>query len=207
MKVKDLKFRDIDRHFFFIENLKEVKKIYKKLHIKDDINPILIFGYINHETGIQFRILGNIIIEDGIIKIEEKFIKKSFTISYDFFEDIETKEVPLNIIANIEGICSIQEDVNELYSNEALLKSRENILLDEFRDLRLIDDVQFLLLNRDEQQENVWARIEDESENGMIKCTLLDKTKKSFGLKPGNKIYIKYIEHPKYKGLMFVKKV
>lgn len=206
MKVKDLNFRDIDRHFFFIEDLNHVKKIYKKLHIKDNINPILVSGYINHETGIQFRILGNIIIDDNITKIEEKFIKKEFTIPYDFFEDIEIKEVPLNIITNIKGIASTQEDVSQFYSNEALLKSRENTLLDNFRDLRLIDDVQFLLLNKDEKQENVWARIDSEEENGMIKCTLIDKTKKVFGLKNGSKIYIKYIDHPKYKGLIFVKK-
>lgn len=207
MQIKDLKFRDIDRHFFFVENLKQVKKIYKKLRIREDINSILVFGYIDHEKGIQFRILGNIVIQDGLPKIEEPFIKKSYILPYDYFEEIEVKKVPEKTIAIIEGIFSIEDDVDKLYSAEALIKSRKNTQLDEYRDLRLIDDVQFLLLNREEQQENVWARIEAEEDNQMLRCTLLDKTKKSFNLKPGDKIYIKYVEHPKYKGLMFVKKV
>lgn len=207
MKIKDLKFRDIDRHFFFVENLKQVKKIYKKLHIKEEIHPILVFGYIDHEKGIQFRILGNIVIEDGMPKIEEQFIQKSFTLPYDSFEEYEVKNVPENTIARINGIFSVEDDVDKLYSNEDLLKSRKNTQLDEYRDLRLVDDVQFLLLTRDDQQENVWARIEAEEDKQMLRCTLLDKTKKVFNLKPNDKIYIKYVEHPKYKGLMFVKKV
>lgn len=207
MQIKDLKFRDIDRHFFFVENLKQVKTIYKKLHIKEELHPILIFGYIDHENGIQFRVLGNIVIQDGVTKIEELFIKKSFILPYDFFEEFEVKEVPEKITAKIDGVLSVKEDIEKLYSDEALLKSRKNTQLDEYRDLRLIDDVQFLLLNRKEQQENVWARIEAEEDKQMLRCTLLDKTKKSFNLKPNDKIYIKYVEHPKYKGLMFVKKI
>lgn len=206
MQIKDLKFRDIDKHFFFVENLKQVKKIYKKLRIKEEINSILVIGYIDHEKGIQFRILGNIVIQDGLPKIEENFIKNKFILNYDFFEEIEVKEVPEATIAKIDGIFEIEDDLDRLYENESLIQSRANTELDEFRDLRLIDDVHFLLLSREAQQENVWARIE-EVENKMFKCTLLDKTKKCFNLKPNDKIYIKYVNHPKYKGLMFVKKV
>lgn len=207
MQVQDLKFRDIDRHFFFVENLKHVKRIYKSLHIKSDIHPILVFGYIDHENGIQFRILGNIVIQNGMPKIEEQFVKKTFILPYDSFEEYEVKKVPEETIAKIEGIFEIEDAVDKFYSNESLLKSRKNEQLDQYRDLRLVDDVQFLLLNREAQQENVWARIEAEEENQMFRCILLDKTKKAFNLKPNDKIYIKYVEHPKYKGLMFVKKV
>lgn len=207
MKVKNLTFRDLDRKFFFVENLKDVKKIYKKIHIKDEINSIVLFSFINHEKGIQFRILGNIIIDDSVTKIEDRFIKKEFILPYDVLEEIEIKEIPEKEAIMVEGLQSIKISVMDLYSNKKILKSRENVNLDQYRDIRLIDDVQFLLLNKEEQQENVWARIEGEEDNGMLLCTLLDKTKKAFNLKPKDKIYIKYIEHPKYHGLMFVKKV
>ena len=207
MKLSDLTFRDIDRHFFFVENLKQVKKIYKKLHIKEEIHPILVFGYIDHEKGIQFRVLGNIVIEDGMPKLEEQFIKNSFTLPYDSFEEYDIKPVPEDTIAKINGIFSIEDDVDNLYSNADLLKSRKNTQLDKYRDLRLVDDVQFLLLTREAQQENVWARIEAEEDKQILRCTLLDKPKKVFNLKQNDKIYIKYVEHPKYKGLMFVKKI
>lgn len=207
MQIKDLKFRDIDKHYFFVENLKQVKKIYKKIRVKCDIHPILVSGYIEHDNGIQFRILGNIIIEHDSTKIEEQFIKNNYSVPYDFFEEMEVKPVPLQTVFKIMGISSIEGELEKFYTNESLIQSRNNELLDPYRDLRLIDDVQFLLLNREEQQENVWARIEEVQENGMLKCILLDKTKKSFQLKPNDKIYLKYVEHPKYKGLMFVKKV
>lgn len=207
VQIKDLKFRDIDKHYFFVENLKHVKKIYKKLHIKDELNSILVYGYIDHEKGIQFRILGNVIIENGTTKIENDFINDNYLIPYDFFEDIEIKKVPFDTSSKIIGTSLIEEQISKFYSDASLLKNREDTRIDPYRDLRLIDDVQFLLLNREEQQENVWGRIEAVEDNGLLRCTLLDKTKKSFKLKQNDKIYIKYVEHPKYKGLMFVKKV
>lgn len=207
MKAQDLKFRDFDRQFFFVENLKDVKKIYRKLHIRDEIHPIIVFSFIHHDNGIQFRVLGNIVIEDNTTKIEETFIKKEYLLPYDFMEEIEIKEIPEKTVATIEGAQTIKISIAELYSNKKLLKSRENKKLDEYRDLRLVDDVQFLLLNREDKQENVWARIEAEEDKEMLRCTLLDKTKKSFDLKPKDQIYIKYVNHPKYEGLMFVKKV
>jgi len=166
----------------------------------------LLFGFIDHDKGIQFRILGNVVIEDNKTMIENHFIEKEIVVSYDFMEEIDVKEVPEVNSAGIEGTQKVKISVAELYSNKSLLKSRENSILDQYRDIRLVDDVQFLLLNKEDQQENVWARIEAEEENGMLLCTLLDKTKKAFKLKPKDRIYIKYIEHPKYKGLMFVKK-
>jgi len=207
MKIKELKFRELDRHYYFIENLKLVKKIYKKLHIKEEIHPILVFSYINHETGIQFRILGNVVVNDGILSIEDDFLKKEFTIAYDYFEEMDVKPVPKDTIAKIEGITKVNDDNKKYYDNEKLLKSRDNKKLDKYRDLRLVDDVQFLLLTKEDQQEDVWARIESEEDKEMLKCTLLDKPKKIFGLKKNDKIYIKYVDHPKYKGLMFVKKI
>lgn len=206
MKVQDLKFRDFDRQFFFVENLKDVKRIYRKLHIKGDINSIIVFSFIHHNNGIQFRILGNIVIEDGTTKLEDEFIKKEYLLPYDFMEDVEIKPVPEKNVVTIKGSQAIKISIAELYSNKKLLQSREDTKLDLYRDIRLVDDVQFLLLSREDKQENVWARIEAEEDNGILRCILLDKTKKSFGLKPNDNIYIKYVKHPKYEGLMFVKK-
>lgn len=207
MLIKDLTFREIDKHYFFVENLKFVKKIYKKLHIKNTIHSILVYGYIDHENGIQFRILGNVIAENKITKLEEEFIKNNYTIPYDFFEEFEVKQVPVETAFKILGVSTVEDEIDKLYTNDALLKSRDNTQLDPYRDIRLIDDVQFLLLNREEKQEDVWARIEAMEDNQLLRCTLLDKTKKSFQLKSNDKIYIKYVDHPKYKGLIFVKKV
>lgn len=207
MLVKDLKFRDIDKHYFFIENLKTVKKIYKKLHIKDELHPILIYGYISHNEGILFRILGSVMIEDNVSKLEEPFIKNNYHLPYDVLEDAEIKAVPQEVAFKIIGVSSIEAELEPLYNNNELMKSRTNEKLDAYRDLRLIDDVQFLLLNREAQQENVWARIEAEEENGLLNCVLLDSPKKVFHLNKNDKIYLKYVDHPKYTGLMFVRKV
>ncbi len=207
MKIKDLKFRELDRHYYFIENLNLVKKMYKKLRIKGEAHPVLVYSYINHDEGIQFRILGNVVVNGGLLNIEEEFIKKEFKLQYDYFEDMDVKPVPKETIAKINGTEEIEDQIQEHYTDEKLVKSRDNKKLDQYRDLRLVDDVQFLLLSKEAQQEDVWARIEAEEDNQMLLCTLLDKTKKEFGLKKNDKIYIKYVEHPKYKGLMFVKKI
>lgn len=207
MRIKDLGFRELDRHYYFIENLKNVKKIYKKLRIKNDINPILVFSYINHEKGIQFRILGNIVVNDNRLTIENDFLNNEFILSYDHFEDVDIKPIPKKTIMSIDDIDKVNEQTSKYYPDESLINSRELKYLDKYRDLRLIDDVQFLLLTKDGQQEDVWARIESMDEKEIFLCTLLDRTERKFGLKKNDKIYIKYVEHPKYKGLMFVKKV
>ena len=117
------------------------------------------------------------------------------------------KEVPENVAFKIVGVSAIENEIDSNYKNTGLLKSRNNEQLDQYRDIRLIDDVQFLLLSREAQEEDVWARIDEEEENGLLKCTLLDDVNSKFNLKKNDKIYIKYVEHPKYKGLMFVRKI
>ena len=206
MKIKDLGFRELDRHYYFVENLKNVKKVYKKLRIKNDINPILVFSYINHEKGVQFRILGSVVINDNRLLIEDEFLNNEFILSYDHFEDVDVKPIPKETFMKIEGINKVNECTNKYYPEEILVSSRELKYLDKYRDLRLIDDVQFLLLTKEGQQDDVWARIESMDEKEIFLCTLLDKPRKEFGLKKNDKIYIKYVDHPKYKGLMFVKK-
>ena len=207
MLVKEMKFRDIDKHYFFIENINCVKKIYKKLHLKKEIHPILVYGFIDHEKGITFRILGNVIIENDISKLEDEFIKNTYILEYDFLENYDMKEVPENVAFKIVGVSAIENEIDSNYKNTGLLKSRNNEQLDQYRDIRLIDDVQFLLLSREAQEEDVWARIDEEEENGLLKCTLLDDVNSKFNLKKNDKIYIKYVEHPKSNGLMFVRKI
>ena len=190
MKIKDLGFRELDRHYYFVENLKNVKKVYKKLRIKNDINPILVFSYINHEKGVQFRILGSVVINDNRLLIEDEFLNNEFILSYDHFEDVDVKPIPKETFMKIEGINKVNECTNKYYPEESLVSSRELKYLDKYRDLRLIDDVQFLLLTKEGQQDDVWARIESMDEKEIFLCKLLDKPRKEFGLKKNDKIYI-----------------
>ncbi len=207
MKLLDLKWRDIDRNYFFIEDEKDIKKIYRKLHIKKDINPVLITGYIKHDEGIQIRVLGNIVINDDTLEIEYDFIKNDYSLSYDYCENLNIKPIPHETIEKISNLYLIKNEINGYYLDSELLETRKNKVLDQYRDIRLVDDVQFLLLNREKQMEGVWARIIG-VEKDMFKCVLLDKVDKSFNLKPNDKIYIKYLVHPpKFTGLIFVKKV
>lgn len=207
MRLKDLTFRDIDQHCFLLENEKDRKKIRKKLIDKNYQSPILVIGYINHDKGLLLRVLGPIIYHNNDLSIENNYIENKIFIDYDTCEDFIISKVPKDVFKKIDGIDRVFIQTREDDINIDILKTRDDTFLDEYRDIRLIDDIQFLLINKVAKQENVWGRIEGKSKDGFIICSILDKPDKKFNLKKGEHIEIKYIDHPKYKGLVFVKKI
>lgn len=206
MLIKDLGFREINQHFFLLQDKKDIKIVAKKIHKKIE-NPILLFGFIDHEEGLSLRVLGPISYDKKELSIDTTFLEEEAIIRYDFFEEFNVEKVTEKIANKIEGVNKIYAWVHKYDVTEAIEKCREDISLDAYRDLRLIDDVEFLLITKEGTQNDVWGRIEGKSKEGLIECKILDKPKKIFNLKEGDRIYIKYIEHPKYKGLALVKKV
>ena len=102
------------------------------MRIKNDINPILVFSYINHEKGVQFRVLGNIVINDNRLSIEDEFLNNEFILSYDHFEDIDVKPIPKETFMSIDGINKVNECTNKYYPEESLINSRELKYLDKY---------------------------------------------------------------------------
>ena len=205
MKIQDLTFREIDHHYFLLENKKDIERVGKSIHKKNEY-PMLLRGFIDHTEGLSFRVLGPISFMDHSLSLDVEYRENEIIIRYDFFEKFEINKVEIDITHKIDGIQEIETDMEKYDTPEFLKNTREDTSLDEYRDLRLIDDIQFLLITKQGTEENLWARIEEKKENGLLLCTMLDAPPKKFGLKDGDKIYVKYIDHPKYKGLAFVKK-
>lgn len=205
MKIKDLKFREIDHHYFLLEDKKSIGRVGKNIHKRID-HPILLLGFIDHKEGLSFRVLGPISFVDNVLSLDLEYQKNEVIIYYDFFEEFTVSQVTKNIIDKIEGIQEIEDSMAKYDLPTSLKESRGDTSLDRYRDLRLIDDIQFLLITKQGTEEGLWARIEEKQDNDLLLCTVLDKPQKKFGLKVGDKIYVKYIEHPKYQGLAFVKK-
>ena len=186
-------------------------KIDRKNELDNIINDVSFWNGDNRENVLKENnslneLINNVMYMKNKISSNIEFLNNEFILSYDHFEDIDVKPIPKETFMSIEGINKVNECTNKYYPEESLINSRELKYLDKYRDLRLIDDVQFLLLTKEGQQDDVWARIESMDEKEIFLCTLLDKPRKEFGLKKNDKIYIKYVDHPKYKGLMFVKK-
>lgn len=206
MEVSKYNFREIDRSFFMLEDKENIKLLNKKCKtkIKND-NPLMLYGYIDLEYGIQFRICGNIICENDVLFLEDRFIKKMYFIEYDFVEKMNFELIDERVYCKINGSKEIHLSVDKFYKDNDLIETRNNKQLDSCRDPRLVDDIQFLIINNKAKQEGVWGRIISE-DNGMVKCVILDKVLKIFNLKKGDIVWLKYVERPNFKGLVFVRK-
>lgn len=205
MKINNLSFRDIDRKWFCIENKEQIKKICKKLWLDKTDKPLLLYAFIEYEKGIRMRIVGNIYFENNL-EIDKEFLEYDEFIDYDFFKEFDFIKIDDNIVSNIKYTKEIEEQMNKYYSNQDLIETRNIENIDNCRDKIIIDRINFLLINKNIKQENVNGIIVGLNENKDIICKILDKPKKDFKLKKGDLIILKYLERPKFKGLVYIGK-
>lgn len=201
MKVNSLSFRELDRKWFCIEDKDQIKKICKKLWLDKTDKPLLLYSYIEYNEGFKIRVAGNIYLETDL-EIDKEFLECEEILDYDFYKDFDFIPIDNEIIKNIKYTNDIEEQINKYYSNVDIIKTREMENIDSYRDKEYVDRIKFLLINKETKQENVKGLIIGLNENNDIICKILDKPKKVFKLKKGNLIILKYMERPKFKGLV-----
>ncbi|MEG2283525.1 MAG: hypothetical protein RSB99_02730 [Bacilli bacterium] len=208
MVVKDMTFRKLDRKWFLLENSKDIKKINRLFHLKKSKYPILTFAYIDHEEGISLRILGPIEVVNKELFLNEKLISKRLDIiRYSEMENLELSLVPDAIIKKIKYTIDVIDEMNGYYTNKEVVKTRENVKLDNDRDLIMPDNIKFLALGEDKKREFLTGRIDGyDEETGYYIVSILEKPKLDFGIKVMDKVILKYVDRPNYQGLALVKK-
>lgn len=164
MKVCEYSFRELDKRWVGIESKKECKKIMKKLKLKKLQSPIFGYFYIDKEFGVVLRIVGNIE-KDGRNKLyldERLLFDNKLILEYDFIEKFEIKILDENISKVLEGSSVLENKLDIHYKNvNNFLDTRKLTELDPFRNIQFPDDVQALLVNKDDNpNELIWCRIE-----------------------------------------------
>ncbi len=209
MVVENMTFRELDRKWFLLEKVKDIKRMNHLFHLKNKKYPILVYSYIDHEFGLSLRILGPIEVEEGKAFLNKKRLDKRLDIvRYSEMEKLELTPVDSKVAEQIENAIQVIEEMDSYYAPyEAIKSTREDEKLDSFRDEVVPDNIKFLMITPDHKKEFLEGKIEDyDSEKGYYHCVLLKEPKQDFNLKEGDKVVLKYVDRPNYQGLAFIKK-
>lgn len=197
MQLNKVDFRNLDRKWIVFDHEKEIKKIYKKKKQKYKEGILLTYAFISHEDGIQFRILGNIIEEKGILYLEEEAMNKNITFPYNHKQKYHITPIENSIIQKIIGTSDIEKEYDIFYQKNSILESRKITEIDAFRHEEYIDDVE-LLYENGKEQEYLWSRIEDCSKKNLLfVCTLLETSKNNKNYKEGTLVLAKLDQRKK----------
>ncbi len=164
MKVCDFSFRELDRKWVGFENRKACKKIAKKIKMKKLQCPIFGYFYIDTDNGLSLRIVGNIE-RDGRNKLyldEALILDKELVLNYEFVEKMDVQILKDDVVENLDGANVLENKIESYYKNiNNFLDTRNMQELDPFRNEESPDDVQVLLINKDDTpNELLWVRIE-----------------------------------------------
>ena len=209
MLVENMTFRELDRKWFLLEKPKDIKRMNKLFHFKNKKYPVLVYSYIDHESGISMRVLGPIELKEKETYLNKKRIdKKLDIIRYSEMEKLELSPVEDYIAEHIHYTDLVKEEMESYYTPyESVLKTRASLELDPYRDPVVPDDVKFLVITPDHKKEFLEGKIEsyEEDKQYYIVIVLADP-KQDFDLRAGDRVLLKYVDRPNYQGLAFMKK-
>ena len=178
MKGEDLEFRDVYLKWGVIERQKHLKKLCKELKI--EYKDALLFGffYVNKEGSLKFKIAGFIKKEKEELFFDDKIISQNISLKiedYQFlkFNVIDDKlEEYVNYGETIKLACTYKKE-----DKMNLLKTREMIELDKYRDDLNPDNILVNLVTND-VVEDIWLKLEGIYQGDFI-CKLLENSNNS----------------------------
>ena len=191
VKLDRLSFRELDRKWIAIDRKKDIKKINKLLKEDFSYEPILGYIYIDHENGINIRIVGHVTKEKNQYYLENNIIEENLIIDYDEKINFEITFLPEEASHNIKGCDKVEEDIKKFYENEPIVTSREENILDNFRHEYFPDDVEASLVTEDDE-EYLWCRLEAYSPKHQVAvCTLISSSIYDDNYKEGVQVFAK----------------
>ncbi len=188
MNYDNAGFRFLYQRFIVFDKMivSDQKKDYQKY---EEADGALTYGYIDHQRGFSFLLLGLIRkTADGIQVIETKPVSITTIIRA---ESIPQEEA---MIINDDEKLSESfkkeiEDIKANYDNDkGIQESRELSYLDELRDPYYVDDVQVYLFGNELGPEICWVRIEGCGEDH-LRGVLLNEPEEDLGFHINDEVY------------------
>lgn len=160
MLGKDVDFRQVYHKLCFISKDKRYYTTTEQFDRPPKANGTLTYAYIDHEAGLTYEILacarrradGSITAYDPNDKVMVKY--RAGAVDECQIEVIEDPELKEKYAWKINA-------VNKCYkADKGVLRTRRDAALDEYRHKHYPDDVQVVLLYKDNTPEEVWVRCE-----------------------------------------------
>lgn len=188
MNYSELGFRPFYKNFSILLNNDSIMDILADLDVDEVFDGVLVYGYVDHETGFTFEILSIAQQED---EGSFKFFDLPNDITYKLRADaVKECECLFNEDVYDEHMELFKDKISSLETyeeNENVAKSRRFDFLDPFRHEECVDDVQVVLLKDGLQPEQVWVRIEDLGDKVII-GKLLNEPNQDFGYHLNEKV-------------------
>ena len=204
MLVKNEKFRKLYCSLIVLKSVKYAKEYEKLLNnnpndvnsnaLKRDVNSLLLYPYIDHDSGMSFLVVATALSEGNNVKIYNRNNFKIFSsISKESLNNCEFKyldELNFNSDFKLTRHANYAIKSTKVYrENEDYEDIRMVLSLDRVRSHNHPDDVLVLFLKDKLKPESLWVRLE-EFDDGFFKGNLLNQPKQDFGVLKGDKINV-----------------
>ena len=187
MKVNEYCFYDLYHKICYLERNEQTNQLFgSKMPFKLDNSAtgFVVYGYIDHECGFTFEIIG--LAKKNIfgLKIIQIIENNSLKLRSGNNANAEIK------ILNYEDYPMFHNKINNInkiyYYGEDIENTRKNRLIDKFRYNENPDDVQVLLFSKDLNPEVVWVRLKSEIDKNRFTGTLLNEPFNNYGIHKDN---------------------
>ncbi len=189
MKVFETNFRAVYKKICLLSDSEVLDKINLREIFdyppEEKLDGYLTYGYIDEQTGFNFKILAGAQIDGDKIKVFPCTYKRGKSIRRAEIEDAEIKILPENFSAAFRDKIKVLDDTfafDAAKENTRLIKT-----IDSLRHPNFPDDVAVYFHGENFEPELAWVRCLEAKEN-LIVGELLHELNQDFGVHTGDKI-------------------
>ena len=189
MKVYEKNFRETYKQICLLTGAEILARVNLRdifdYPVEDEMNGFLAYGYIDAETGFNFRILASAQIDGDKIKVFSSSYKKTLSLRRAEIEDVEIKILPEKYATAFTDKIKVIEDTFAF--DAAKEKTRFIKTIDSLRHPNFPDDVAVYFHGENLEPEQAWVRCTN-VEGNLLTGILLNDLQQDFGVNTGDKI-------------------
>ena len=189
MKIYETNFRETYKQICLLTGTEILEKINLRAifdyPVEDEMQGFITYGYIDEETGFNFKVLAGAQIDGDKIKVFPASYKKSVAVRRADIEDVEIKILAEKYSSAFTDRIKVIEDTFAF--DAAKEKTRYIKTIDTLRHPNFPDDVAVYFHGENLQPEIGWVRC-IEVEGNLLTGILLHDLQQDFGVHSGDKI-------------------
>ena len=189
MKIYETNFRETYKQICLLTGTEILEKINLRAifdyPVEDEMQGFITYGYIDEETGFNFKVLAGAQIDGDKIKVFPASYKKSVAVRRADIEDVEIKILAEKYSSAFTDRIKVIEDTFAFDAEKE--KTRYIKTIDTLRHPNFPDDVAVYFHGENLQPEIGWVRC-IEVEGNLLTGILLHNLQQNFGVHSGDKI-------------------
>lgn len=189
MKVYEKNFRETYKKICLLTGEEILAKVNLRdifdYPVEEQMDGFLTYGYIDEETGFNFKIVAAAQLDGEKIKVFPSSYKKNVAVRRAEIEDVEIKILPENYAGAFTDKIKVLEDAFAFDKDKE--KTRYIKTIDTLRHPNFPDDVAVYFHGENLQPEQAWVRCTS-VEGNLLTGTLLNDLQQDFGVSCGDKI-------------------